>query len=77
MAQVRPRVEPRTWDAFRLTALEGCAGATVADRLAMNITRVYTAKSEVKRMIRKRSENWSSSNDKLPDRAVRPALQGF
>jgi RNA polymerase sigma factor (sigma-70 family) len=53
MAQVRPRVEPRTWDAFRLTALEGCAGATVADRLEMNITRVYTAKSEVKRMIRK------------------------
>ena len=52
MAQVRPRVEPRTWDAFRLTALEGCAGATVADRLEMNITRVYTAKSEVKRMIR-------------------------
>jgi RNA polymerase sigma factor (sigma-70 family) len=52
MARVRPRVEPRTWDAFRLTALEGRAGATVADLLEMNITRVYTAKSEVKRMIR-------------------------
>ncbi len=25
MARVRPRVEPRTWDAFRLTALEGCS----------------------------------------------------
>ncbi len=52
MAQVRTRVEPRTWDAFRLTTLEGCSGATVADRLEMNITRVYTAKSEVKKMIR-------------------------
>jgi RNA polymerase sigma factor (sigma-70 family) len=52
MVLVQPRVQPRTWDAFRLTALEGCAGAVVADRLEMNITRVYTAKSEVKRMIR-------------------------
>jgi RNA polymerase sigma factor (sigma-70 family) len=52
MVLVRPRVAERTWDAFRLTALEGCTGAAVADRLEMNITRVYTAKSEVKRMIR-------------------------
>jgi DNA-directed RNA polymerase specialized sigma24 family protein len=52
MVLVRPRVAEKTWDAFRLTALEGCSGAVVADRLEMNITRVYTAKSEVKRMIR-------------------------
>jgi RNA polymerase sigma factor (sigma-70 family) len=52
MVLVRPRVAARTWDAFRLTALEGCSGATAASRLEMNITRVYTAKSEVKRMIR-------------------------
>ena len=26
MVLVRPRVAPRTWDAFRLTALEGCIG---------------------------------------------------
>ena len=52
MTQVQTRVEPRTWDAFRLTTLEGCSGAIVADRLEMNITRVYTAKSEVKKMIR-------------------------
>jgi RNA polymerase sigma factor (sigma-70 family) len=52
MEQVRSRVEPRTWDAFRLTTLEGCSGAAVADRLEMKITRVYTAKSEVKKMIR-------------------------
>jgi RNA polymerase sigma factor (sigma-70 family) len=52
MDRVRLRVEPRTWDAFRMTTLEGCSGAAVADRLGMNITRVYTAKSEVKKMIR-------------------------
>jgi RNA polymerase sigma-70 factor (ECF subfamily) len=52
MARVRTRVEPRTWDAFRMTTLEGCPSTTVADRLEMKVTRVYTAKSEVKKMIR-------------------------
>jgi RNA polymerase sigma factor (sigma-70 family) len=52
MAQVRARVQPRTWDAFRLSTLEGCSGATVAEQLGIEITRVYVAKSEVKRMIR-------------------------
>ena len=53
MVRVQLRVEQKTWDAFRLTALEGCSSATAAARLEMNITRVYTAKSEVKSMIRK------------------------
>jgi hypothetical protein len=53
MALVRKRVEPRTWDAFRLTALEGCSGAAVAAQLEMKIARVYVAKSEVKAMIRR------------------------
>jgi RNA polymerase sigma factor (sigma-70 family) len=52
MILVRPRVAARTWDAFRLTALEGHSGAAAAASLEMNITRVYVARSEVKRMIR-------------------------
>jgi RNA polymerase sigma factor (sigma-70 family) len=52
MLLVRPRVSARTWDAFRLTALEGCSGADAAARLAMKVARVYVAKSEVKKMIR-------------------------
>jgi RNA polymerase sigma factor (sigma-70 family) len=52
MLRVRLRVAQKTWDAFRLTALEGCSSATVATRLELNITRVYTAKSEVQSMIR-------------------------
>jgi RNA polymerase sigma-70 factor (ECF subfamily) len=52
MERVRPRVAPQTWDAFRLTALEGCPSATAAARLAMKITRVYGAKNEVKKLIR-------------------------
>jgi RNA polymerase sigma-70 factor (ECF subfamily) len=52
MARVRPRVAPRTWEAFRLTALEGRTGAAAAAQLDMKIARVYVAKSEVKKMIK-------------------------
>jgi len=52
MLRVRPRVAPRTWEAFRLTALEGCTGAAAAAQLEMKVARVYVAKSEVKKMIR-------------------------
>jgi len=52
MARVRPRVAPRTWDAFRLTALEGSSGAAAAAQLQMKVAQVYVAKSEVKMMIR-------------------------
>jgi RNA polymerase sigma factor (sigma-70 family) len=52
VALVRPRVAPRTWDAFRLTALEGRTGAAVAAQLEMKVAHVYVAKSEIKNMIR-------------------------
>jgi RNA polymerase sigma factor (sigma-70 family) len=51
MLVVRPRVAPRTWDAFRLTALEGCSGAAAAAQLEMKVAHLYVAKSEVKKMI--------------------------
>jgi len=52
MERVRRRVSERTWDAFRLTALEGLSGSAAAGRLEMKVARVYGAKSEVKEMIR-------------------------
>jgi RNA polymerase sigma factor (sigma-70 family) len=52
IARVRPRVAARTWDAFRLTALEGVSGAAVAARLEMKVAHVYVAKNEVKERIR-------------------------
>ena len=52
MERVKRRVSARTWDAFRLTALEGLSGAAAAERLEMQIARVYGARSEVKEMIR-------------------------
>jgi RNA polymerase sigma-70 factor (ECF subfamily) len=52
MARVRARVEERTWEAFRLLAVEGLTGAQVADRLGMKVATVFVARSKVQKMIR-------------------------
>jgi RNA polymerase sigma-70 factor (ECF subfamily) len=51
MARVRERVEPHTWEAFRLTALEGLAAAEAAERLGLRAAVVIKAKSKVRRML--------------------------
>ena len=49
---VRLRVEPRTWQAFHLLAVEGHSGAEVAAKLQMKIATVFVARSKVQRMLR-------------------------
>jgi RNA polymerase sigma-70 factor (ECF subfamily) len=51
MGRVRQRVEGHTWEAFRLTALEGLSGAEVATRLGMKVATVFKAKSKVQKML--------------------------
>jgi RNA polymerase sigma-70 factor (ECF subfamily) len=51
MARVKARVPSQTWDAFRLTALEGCSGAAAAAQLQMRTAQVYLARSKVKKRI--------------------------
>jgi RNA polymerase sigma factor (sigma-70 family) len=55
-ARVRGRVEPRTWEAFRLTALEGKSGADAAALLRMQVGTVFKAKSKVQQMLREEIE---------------------
>ena len=50
-ARVRQRVQPHTWDAYRLTALEGLSGAETAQQLGMKVATVFVAKSKVQRML--------------------------
>jgi RNA polymerase sigma factor (sigma-70 family) len=52
LRRVRPRLTPRKWDAFRLTALEGLSGADAGAQLGMLVATVYTAKSKVQRLLR-------------------------
>lgn len=51
MASVQLRVEPRTWEAFRLCALEQLSGAEAAERLGMRLTSIYKARSNVQKML--------------------------
>jgi RNA polymerase sigma-70 factor (ECF subfamily) len=48
---VRDRVAAHTWEAFRLTALEGLSGAEAAARLGMPVASVFKAKSNVQKML--------------------------
>ncbi len=51
-ARVRARVEPHTWECFRLTALEGLSGADAADKLGRTLYTVFKAKNKVQKMLR-------------------------
>lgn len=50
--QVRPTLQTTTWEAFRLTAVEGKSGREVADQLGMTVAAVYLAKSRVMARLR-------------------------
>jgi RNA polymerase sigma-70 factor (ECF subfamily) len=50
-ARVRQRVQPHTWDAYRLTALEGLSGAETAQQLGIKVATVFVAKSKVQSML--------------------------
>jgi RNA polymerase sigma-70 factor (ECF subfamily) len=52
LARVRLRVEPQTWEAFRLTATEGLSGEAAAAQLGMRLTAVFKAKSRVLQLLR-------------------------
>jgi RNA polymerase sigma-70 factor (ECF subfamily) len=51
MARVRLRVAPQTWEAFRLTALEGLSGQEAAARIPMQVAQVFVAKRRVQKML--------------------------
>jgi RNA polymerase sigma-70 factor (ECF subfamily) len=51
MARVQLRVQPHTWQAFRLLAIEGLSGAEAAARLNMKVATVFVARSKVQKMV--------------------------
>jgi RNA polymerase sigma-70 factor (ECF subfamily) len=51
MIRVRLRVAPQTWEAFRLTALEGLSGAEAGQRIPMQVAQVFVAKRRVQKML--------------------------
>ena len=69
MSRVRARVAPQTWEAFRLTAIEGLAGAEAAARIPMRVAQVFVAKRRVQLMLR---EEVRATEESIAP-AVRPA----
>lgn len=51
MRIVKARVQPHTWQAFRLMSEEGLSGLEIAQRLGMKAGAVWVAKSKVQKMI--------------------------
>jgi RNA polymerase sigma-70 factor (ECF subfamily) len=49
--RVRQRVAATTWEAFRLTALDGLSAAEAAARLGMPVANVFKARSNVQKML--------------------------
>lgn len=49
---VQVRVQPKTWEAYRLTCEEQVAAPQVAEQLAMPVSEVYVSKSRVLKMLR-------------------------
>lgn len=54
--RVKLRVAAQTWEAFRLTALEGLSGAEAAQRIPMQVAQVYVARRRVQLMLREELE---------------------
>jgi RNA polymerase sigma-70 factor (ECF subfamily) len=52
MARVKARVQPHTWDAFRMLALENRPGAEVATRLGIKVATAFVARSKVQKMLK-------------------------
>lgn len=51
MQRIRGRVKPATWDAFRLTAIEGLPGAQAARELGIAVAHVFVARHRVQKML--------------------------
>jgi RNA polymerase sigma-70 factor (ECF subfamily) len=50
-SRVRLRLEEKTWEAFRLTAVEGLSGAEAASRLGMTVPAVFKARCKVQKLL--------------------------
>jgi RNA polymerase sigma-70 factor (ECF subfamily) len=50
-ARVRLRVTPQSWEAFRLTTIDGLAGADAARQLGMGVAAVFKAKGRVQKLL--------------------------
>lgn len=63
MVRVRLRVQPQTWQAFAMTALEGKSGAEVGASLNLNVGTVWVARSKVTKMLQEEIERLDGADE--------------
>ncbi len=51
ISRVKMRVHAKTWEAFRMLALDDMEGKAIADQLGMSISSVYVARHNVQKML--------------------------
>ena len=51
LRRIERRVKPVTWNAFRLTALEGLSGQDAGERLKIPVAHVFVAKNRVQKLL--------------------------
>jgi RNA polymerase sigma-70 factor (ECF subfamily) len=61
--RVRLRVAPQTWEAFRLTALEGISGTEASERLGMQVGHVFVAKHRVQKLLQEEVQKLEGAAD--------------
>jgi RNA polymerase sigma-70 factor (ECF subfamily) len=64
MLRVRLRVQPHTWQAFVLTAVEGKSGAEVAGHLNLKVGTVWVARSKVQKMLQEEVHRLEEDKDR-------------
>jgi RNA polymerase sigma-70 factor (ECF subfamily) len=63
MAAAPSRVQPTTWEAFRLLAMEHLSGAEAAERLGLSVDAALKAKSNVTRLLRELMREMGGESD--------------
>jgi RNA polymerase sigma-70 factor (ECF subfamily) len=63
MDTVREAVEPHTWEAFRLTAIQQLSAAEVGPQVGMPVMHVYVARQRVQRMLQREVERLQRLGD--------------
>jgi RNA polymerase sigma-70 factor (ECF subfamily) len=52
IARTKSRVEPRTWQAFEMQALQGASGEDVARETGMSLSNIYVSRHRVQKILR-------------------------
>jgi RNA polymerase sigma-70 factor (ECF subfamily) len=63
IARVQRRVNPSTWEAFRLTALEGLSGAEASQRLQATVASIFVSKHRVQKLLKEEIRLLEASDD--------------